>query len=77
MCSINIEVMGRTGDSLRDSTIFLLPWWPWHAIKWVAFFPALTYLWFELKGWRLKATVIAACFLSWQVAYYLILWLTN
>lgn len=74
---IIILILSSLFDSLRDSTLFLLPWWPWHVIKWLAFFPALTYLWIGLKGWRLRVTIASACFLTWQLSYYFILWLTN
>lgn len=64
-------------DAARDVVMFKWDWWPRHIVKWLAFFPSLTFLLFYfVKEWKDRLMMIFASFIIWRLSYEAFLQIT-
>ena len=46
-----------------------MDYWPYHLIKWAAFYPPMIYIWIrDVRGWKWKAIAVVMAWFAWSVA---------
>ena len=65
--ALAVILLATAADAIRDATFWRWGWWPWHCVKWIAFYSPLAYIaWREEMPLWFVAVLAFFCLGLWE-----------